>query len=104
MDTVAHAQTIRNAVQAELAGKDLFENHNLNAFVDEEGQVHATFDFSFNSRVDRDTITTWIKDQVSTHPTVKDWVLSAKVVTHLCSHWDEVVRPCTETEYVVWEK
>ena len=34
VDTLAHAQTIRDKIVTQLAGKDIFEQHSLTAFRD----------------------------------------------------------------------
>ena len=104
VDTIAHARTIRDAITTRLSGKDIFENHGVSAFVDEQGNVHATADVRFNGDVDRDDIVTWVKNQVQNAPQVKDWILSAKVQTHLCSHDDAEVVNCKTTDFVEWNR
>lgn len=104
IDTVAHADTIISSIQTKLVGKDIFEIHSLARSIDELGQVNLNFDFRFNSRIDRDDVKNWIKDQVQNHPQVKNWVQSVIVVDHLCSHDSVSVVDCTSTEYVRWER
>lgn len=118
IDTVAHAQTVKTNVIAELATKDVFEEHHLDWEVDDLGQVVFKFDARFNNDVDRDAMRDWLRDQVRDHPVVKDWFLSATVRWHQCVHdgsYDrqiegefgpETIRPerCTDADLVVWEK
>ena len=102
IDTEAHADTIIGQIRTRLVGKDIFEEHNLSRQVDEFGQAELNFDFRFNSRIDRDDVKTWIKNQVQTHPQVKNWVQSARVVDHLCTHDSLTVLDCKTTEYLEW--
>ena len=102
IDTEAHADTIISQVRNKLIGKDIFEEHSLNRFKNENGDTELGFDFRFNSRIDRDSIKDWIKDQVRNHPQVKNWVQSARVVEHLCSHDDLEINDCKTTEYMEW--
>ena len=104
VDTNAHADTIISLVRNQLIGKDLFDEHHLNRDIDGDGNIVLGFDFRFNNDMDRDSIKDWIKDQIQTHPQVKNWVQSAKISWHRCTHGDAVVKPCTETEYNIWSK
>lgn len=104
MDTLAHARTIRDAITNRIAGKDIFENHGVSSFLDDYGNVHATADIRFNVDVDRDDIVDWVKNQVQNAPQVKDWVLSAKVQAHLCSHDEANPVNCKTTQFVEWNR
>lgn len=104
VDTVAHGQTIRDAIQNRLVGKDIFETHSFDFGRGNESDPNVIWgraEFRFNNRIDRDDVKTWIKDQVQNHPQVKTWVTKARIVTHLCSHDDSEVKDCTTTEYVL---
>jgi len=104
VDTVAHGQTIKNNIQQQLVGKDIFETHLFDFGVGnmiDPNIVWGNAEFRFNNRIDRDDVKTWIKDQVQNHPQVKNWVNKVKIVTHLCSHDDPEVKDCTTTEYVI---
>jgi hypothetical protein len=101
IDTEAHADTIIAAITTQLIGKNIFESHNLARDVNDEGKPFLVFDCRFNSRIDRDDIKTWIRNQVKDHPVVKTWVQSVKLTTHLCTHGDIEVKNCKTTEYVV---
>jgi len=106
IDTEAHADTIISNIRTRLAGKDIFEEHNLSRYVDEldGGKIKLSFDFRFNARLDRDDVKDWIKNQVQTHPQVKLWIQSVVVTEHLCSHDDAEVKDCKTTEYLRWER
>ena len=103
IDTEAHADTIVSAITTRLVGKDIFEEKNLTVSEtdDEPRKPLIIFDCRFNNRIDRDDVKTWLKDQVQAHPVVKTWVQSVKLTTHDCTHSDAIVRPCTETNYVI---
>lgn len=103
IDTEAHANTIIQAVRDKLVGKDIFEDSNLTLSEtdDEPRKSLILFDCRFNSRIDRDDVKTWLKDQVQAHPVVKTWVQSVKLTTHLCTHDDVNVNDCKTTEYLV---
>jgi hypothetical protein len=101
IDTESHADTIIAAIRAEIVGKDVFEEHSSSRGLNEAGQVELTFDFRFNSGVDRDAVRTWLKDQVKDHPVVKTWVQSVKLTRHECSHDSITVVDCKTTNYVV---
>lgn len=105
VDTVQHAQTIKNNIVNELAGKDIFETHTLTGYVDEEGQIKVIADLRFNNGVHRDGVKNWIKAQVRDHPTVKTWVQSASLTVHRCTHGDAEVQNCGTTDFVrEWTK
>ncbi len=105
VDTLAHATTIANAIDTRLSGKDIFENHGVSAYLDRLSQSNlVSVDLRFNARLDRDDVVDWAKDQVRNHPQIKNWVLSASVTSHLCSHDDEEVKDCKTTEYVEWNR
>ena len=104
IDTEAHADMIITQIRNKLVGKDIFEEHNLSRSLNEDGSIGLNFDFRFNSRIDRDDVKTWIKNQVQTHPQVKNWVQSVRVVDHLCTHDDMSVKDCKTTEYLEWER
>ena len=101
IDTEAHADTIIAGITTRLVGKDIFETQSLTRDTDEEGRPFVVFDCRFNSRIDRDDVKTWLRDQVKDHPVVKTWVQSVKLTTHLCSHDDIEVKDCKTIEYVV---
>lgn len=104
VDTVAHGQTIKQAIQDQLVGKDIFETYSFDFGVGNESDpnvIWGSAEFRFNNRINRDSIRDWIKDQVQNHPQVKNWVTKARIISHLCTHDDVEVKPCTETEYVV---
>ena len=104
VDTVAHGQTIKTNIQNRLAGKDIFEIHDFDSGVGNESDPNAIWgrlECRFNSRIDRDDIRDWIKDQIQNHPQIKNWVLSAQLISHLCTHDDPSVKDCTTTEYVL---
>lgn len=104
VDTVAHGQTIKTNIQNQLVGKDIFDTISFDFGIGNETDPNVIWgmaEFRFNSRIDRDSLKTWIKDQVQNHPQVKNWVLKAKITSHLCSHDDAEVKDCTTTEYVL---
>jgi len=105
VDTVAHGQTIKDAIQQRLVGKDIFETHSFDFGVGNESDPNVVWgqaEFRFNSRIDRDDIKTWIKDQIQNHPQVKNWVTSAKISWHRCTHGDPTVEDCKTTNYFEW--
>ena len=102
VDTLAHARTIRDAIIAELSGKDIFEQHSLDAYQDEDGSIVGVAEWRFNNNPDRDAIKDWIRDQVENHPQVKTWVLSARLSWHRCTHEEGVISNCRETDYSEW--
>lgn len=125
IDTVAHAQTIKDNVVANLAGRDIFEQHELDHYVDPDtGNVWFRAELRFNGSFDRGDFRDWIRDQIETHPQVKTWFLGARITTHQCVHdgsYDlaipdhtdagehtdgAVTRPhvCSGAEVVVWER
>lgn len=105
VDTLAHAETIRQSLEKRIAGKDIFEQHSLAALIDSEtGKNLVIAEWRFNRRVDRDDVRDWIKDQVQNHPQVKNWVTRASVTSHLCSHDDAEVKDCRTTEFVEWTR
>ena len=107
VDTVAHGQTIKDAIQNRLVGKDIFEEHSFSFGVGNESDPNVVWglaEFRFNNRIDRDDVLDWIKDQVQNHPQVKTWVMKATVTAHLCSHSDVEVKNCRETEFNEWAR
>ena len=104
IDTEPHADMIISSIRNKLIGKDIFEEHSLKRFKNEEDKTELSLDFRFNSQVDRDDVKDWMKDQVHNHPQIKNWVLLAKVVEHLCSHDSSTVLDCRTTEYVEWTR
>lgn len=105
VDTLAHAETIRQNLANRAAGKDIFEEHSLAAFFDGEvGKNVVVAEWRFNNAVDRDDVRDWIKDQVQNHPQVKNWVTRASVTSHLCTHDDAEVKDCRTTQFVDWER
>jgi len=102
VDTLAHAATIRNSIISELAGKDIFEEHNLSASRNEDGNVEAIAEWRFNNDIDRDDIKDWVRDQVENHPVVKTWVSSARLSWHRCTHDESIVENCRQTDYSEW--
>lgn len=107
VDTAAHGQTIRDAIQNRLVGKDIFETHSFSFGVGNESDPNVIWglaEFRFNSRIDRDDVLDWIKDQVQNHPQVKNWVAKATVTSHLCTHDDSEIKNCRTTEFVEWTR
>jgi hypothetical protein len=107
VDTMAHANTIKNNIQNQLVGKDIFEEHSLSAFDDTSGlsgKILVVAEWRFNNAIDRDAMREWIKDQVQNHPQVKIWVSVAKLSWHRCTHDDATVENCTTTNYAEWNK
>lgn len=105
VDTLAHAQTILANVITQLAGKNIFQQHNAFAVIDSFSGKNIFFaDRRFNSSVDRDAIRDWIKDQIQNSPQVKVWVNKARLKWHDCTHNDAVVLDCRVTNYSEWSK
>jgi len=104
IDTVAHAQTIRDYVQDQLAGKDIFEQRALKYSVNGDGQVEFNFDVRFNSEVDRNAVKDWILQQINDHPTVKNWFLRAELSIHRCTHDEAKIQSCDMTDFFLWAK
>jgi hypothetical protein len=104
IDTEAHADAIVTNIRAELTGKDIFEEHNLQRFVNDDGQFELVGEWRFNRDVDRDNLANWLKQQVRDHLIVKTWVQSVRLTSHLCTHDDADVRDCSTTELVRWER
>lgn len=98
VDTLAHAQTLRVDLQAELVGKDTFQNHRLGVSKDEEGLIKLQLDIRFNPGTDRDTVRDWIRDEIRDNPAVSDWVSWARVVWHECVHDGSYDREVTDDE------
>ncbi len=103
VDTTAHATTVRDAVAAELVGKDVFEEHALDWHINPDGSVEFIFDVRFNSELDRDTIVSWIRAQIAEHPVVKTWFLEIKVSWHTCDHDDAFPDGCLDPTLIRWE-
>jgi len=104
VDTLAHANTIKNSIQDELVGKDIFEEHNLSALRNDDGNFSCVAEFSFNNNIDRDSIKDWIISQVRDHQVVKNWVSKARLSWHYCTHGDKEVKSCKTTGYFEWSK
>lgn len=104
IDTTAHAVTIRNSILNELSGKDIFETFTLSHYTNPSGLIVGIGDWTFNTDVDRDAIKDWVKDQVENHPQVKNWVSSAALSWHRCTHVDSVVENCKNSNYFEWLK
>ena len=107
VDTAAHGQTIRDAIQNRLVGKDIFETHSFDFGRGNENDLNVIWgiaEFRFNNPIDRDDVLNWIKDQVQNAPQVKTWVKKASVTSHLCSHDDLEVKDCRTTNYAEWSK
>ena len=103
IDTVAHAQTVKQAVTDELVGKDIFELHDLDWTVLEDSSVEFTFDARFNTDLDRNAIVTWIRNQLAEHPTVKTWFLELKVWWHTCDHDNAEPDGCSDATLTRWQ-
>lgn len=102
IDTETHADTIIASIRTQLVGKDVFEEHSLKRSVDvETGKILLCFDLRFNSEIDRNSVRTWLRDQVRDHPVVKTWVQSVTLTRHECSHDDVTVQDCKTTDYVM---
>lgn len=102
VDTLAHANTIKNSITNELAGKDIFEEHSFSAIDDSNGlsgKILVVAEWRFNNSIDRDAIRDWIKNQVQDHPQVKKWVTLARLSWHRCTHDDIVTQDCKMTGY-----
>ena len=105
VDTLLHANTIKTNIQTQLVGKDIFETHSLaSGLVSKTGKNVVYGDWRFNTQLDRDFIRNWIKDQIETHPQVKNWVKKARLSWHVCSHDDPIVVDCTTTSYAEFVK
>ncbi len=104
VDTLAHAITIRDSIVAQLAGKDIFEQHSLGASTNLNGEIEGIAEWRFNNSIDRDAIKDWIRDQVENHPQVKNWVQRAKLSWHQCTHDEAIVENCKSTNYLEWSK
>jgi hypothetical protein len=105
VDTVAHANTIKNSIVSELAGKDIFEQHLLRSGQDPEtSKIGVVADWRFNTAIDRDAMRDWAEDQIQNNPQVKVWVTSAKLSWHRCTHDDGTTESCDTTGYAEWTK
>ena len=99
-DTLTHAETIRDAFNLQLVGKSIFENHGVSAsFNTHINKTLFISNLRMNIESERDTLWTYIIDKASTDVVVKNWVLSAKVNRHLCTHDDLKVKDCKTTSY-----
>lgn len=103
IDTVAHATTVRDAVAAELVGKDIFEQRALDYEVRDDGSVAFMFDCRFNVEVERDTVVTWIRSQVAEHPTVSTWFSDLLVSWHTCDHDESSPDGCDDATLRTWK-
>ena len=105
IDTLAHANTIKNNIQSELAGKDLFEQRFFSISTDTISNKIILFaDWRFNSAIDRDALKDWARDQIENHPNVKNWVQKAKLSWHRCTHDESLIENCEITNYFEWNK
>ena len=107
VDTLAHANTIKNSITNELAGKDIFEEHGFGVRQGDilnPNKIIVYAEWRFNTAIDRDEIREWLKDQIQNHPQVKNWVSVARLSWHRCTHDEEIVKDCRTTNYAEWNK
>ena len=105
MDTENHSNQGVSAINSELIGMDVFENHGVSSFFDPElGEWILSVNVRFNSRIDRDDLDAFLKNRSLNRIQTKAWFKSVKASTHLCSHDDPSVKDCKTTEYVEWRK
>lgn len=104
LDTLGHAMTVVSSLTVQLSGKDIFDTLALTAFRNSMGDPIVSADIRFNSDVDRNTVRTWVRDQLDTHPIVKTWVQQALVSWHQCSHADTAIQNCHTTAYAEWSR
>lgn len=103
VDTTAHANTIINSITNSLSGKSVFETHSLSVIKDEANTL-VILDCRFNNQIDMDTVKNFIKNQITNHPQVKNWVSQASASWHECFHDEEVVTNCGQSKYFEWSK
>lgn len=105
-DTAAHGLTVMNSLSNQLVGKDVFEQHSLNGFLDQENGNAPTLiaEWRFNSAVDRDALKDWARNQIESHPQVKNWTQTARLSWHRCTHNDQTIENCKTTDYFEWVK
>lgn len=107
VDTLAHANTIKNNINTQLSGKDIFETVGFSVSkgsVLDSNQFLISADWRFNNQTDRDSLKDWAQDQIQNNPQVKVWVTSAKLSWHSCSHDDSIIQDCSTTNYFEWVK
>ena len=103
IDTKAHAETIKNEIQNQLIGKDIFEKHSFSTF-QFDSKNYLIGDWRFNKAIDRDAVKDWVRDQAENHPIVKTWIQNAKISWHLCTHDNPEIKDCRTTNYFEWTK
>lgn len=107
IDTLAHANTIKTNIQAQLVGKDIFEEHSFGIGTNDPfnpGKIILRAEWRFNNAIDRDALKDWVQDQIQNHPIVKTWVLLVRLIVHLCTHDDSEIKDCKTTNYIEWSK
>lgn len=98
-DTLAHATTVRANLVTQLAGRNIFDTLQFVARINIDGVPEVQADWRFNGAADRNSVRDYIQDQVQNHPQVKNWVESARLSWHDCSHDDPTVLNCKTTAY-----
>jgi hypothetical protein len=98
VDTPVHATTVRDEIVSQLAGKNVFQQHALTSYTNEDGQVVVMADVRFTAVADRDAVKDWLLSQLQTMP-AKNWILAGRIAWHRCTHDDPVVQSCTLTDY-----
>lgn len=85
IDTLVHAQTVRDAFNLQLAGKDIFVNHGVQAGRDDiAGSIVFSADIRFNSLTDRDNLRDWIRARMRDDLVTRTWALvRSRVSWHL---------------------
>ena len=82
-DTLAHADTVKNAIMSNLATEPSLQNVAAETYLDDE-KPKLTGDFYYETTSSRDIVSTWVSQQRTTNP-VKNWIITGSV----CSHkWD----------------
>ena len=100
IDTLAHANTMKNNLQVQLVGKDIFETHNFSSGSDGlNNRIFLNADWRFKNLADRNSIWKFITG-ASTSGTTKNWINTGSLMSrHLCSHDDPEVKDCRTTNY-----
>lgn len=98
-DTLAHAQTVKNNLDLELAGKDIFRKDAISISQGSDNQNTLVFDVRLNRIAHRDSLKDAIVDRIRDNVVTKTWVTSARIEWHTCTHADQVVKSCKETDF-----
>lgn len=100
VDTLIHAETIPDIFNAKLIGKDIFENHYLEAQTDSlSGKPYFRAELRMNKEIERDELWDYMKNKIQIDPIVKNWILGARISRHLCTHDDPSVKNCKKMQY-----